>query len=88
MLREALLAELNDRSEPTMRNVKRLCRGATCKIAIECRMPPSHGRDWVLAWRGHDTGYITDTAAAQSAAEHTGRRLAEVHGVGMWRTGK
>jgi len=55
-------------------------RAAARKIAIAARMPPASGRGWVLAWRGHDTAYVTDTTAAQQAVEHTGRRLAEQHG--------
>ena len=80
MLRDALLNELSDRSELTIRGVKRTIRNVACRIAIETRMPPSAGREWILTWRDHDTSYVTDTAAAQSAVEHTGRRLVDTHG--------
>ena len=83
-LRAALIDELNDSSEPALRNVKRIIRGVACRIASEARMPPAAGRYWIMTWRGHDTGYITDTAAAQSAVEHTGRRLAEARGEKSW----
>jgi len=80
MLLNAVVHELNDASEPMQRGIKRTIRAAARKIAIAARMPPASGRGWILAWRGHDTAYVTDTTGAQQAVEHTGRRLAEQHG--------
>jgi len=80
MLLNAVVHELNDASESMQRGIKRTIRAAARKIAIAARMPPASGRGWVLAWRGHDTAYVTDTTSAQQAVEHTGRRLAEQHG--------
>jgi len=80
MLLNAVVHELNDASEPMQRGIKRVIRAAARKIAIAARMPPASGRGWILAWRGHDTAYVTDTTGAQQAVEHTGRRLAEQHG--------
>jgi hypothetical protein len=80
ILRNALLTELNDWSDPVVRNVKRLARSVATKITIGARMP-DEGRDWILTWHGHDTAYVTDTVAAQAAVAHTEARLKDLKNV-------
>lgn len=69
-----MLAEMNDLSDGTRRQVRRMVKQASKKVH-DYRMPPLEGRDWILCWRDYNPVHIDSATRAQNAVLNSGKQL-------------